>query len=1156
MDETTDGSAARDDASVHFFRRLDWSAFWTACLVSFAVYFYTLAPTVTLEDSGELVTGSAHLGVPHPPGYPLWTIITWLFTKAFVFVPFRGQLNPAWSVGLASAVFGALATGFTAILICRSGTDMLRSLRQTTETIGRRTEDMICWAAGVSASLVFAFSPVNWSQSVIAEVYSLNAFFVAALLFVTYVWLRAPREKLSVVTGFMAFLGLISLIIMSCLTVREVLVYPDFSDVAVHYVLGISLLWVLSGLMVYVWRKNPTERLLYLISFIFGLGLTNYQVLLLLIVPLVLIVLLKDVRLFRDFIITLVPYVVIYFLTTKSILPPIEHPTDAMCYTYIALNFAFLTAVYFLLPKGRSVAPAVVCLILGLAVYAFMPLSSETNPPINWGYPRTWEGFQHAISRGQYEKIAPTSFFSITFLHQVGDYLRDLRGTFTLPIAILGFLPFTAWSMKVEGRRFRILWLAVIMAALAVALNLTEEVIAPALGEIAWLSMPYRFLVGCIIVLAAAGGTVIVWMELKDMFRRLFFGRTPQPADEDPLFTTEIDSESRKWTLVTLSAFLVMSAVLVALASPKGDIQDEFIQRVKFISSHALYTFWIGYGLVFVLAFVDTVMRGNRTVIWLGLAGTLLLPGLPLLENAYNKEMIRINGGAEQNGHDFGWQFGNYQLRGADAIREELAEDEEPIPNPFFPGEMGPDAIFFGGTDPGRFVPTYMLYSAHVRPDVFLITQNALADNTYMSVMRDLYGNQIWIPAQEDSAKAFQRYVEEVRGGKRQANAELKIENGRVQVSGALGVMEINGILAQMIFEHNNYTNEFFVEESYVIPWMYPYLEPHGLIMKINARPIVLTDDQVYNDQDFWDWYTRRLSGNPKFLRDIVARKSFSKLRSAIGGLYARRGKFREAENAFQQSRILYPLSPEANFRLVQEVLMQLGRFDDGIHLMEQFQRQDPGNDRVPDFISYLKRMKDLSARIAKLEQSRNTGKMDINGALDLADSYLQAQRTGEFMTMMGGLLAATNMPSPYFYRAATMLRTAKQFPEMVNALDQCLRGVPTNTPPDVFLSIARMYAEGGRADRMLGPLQQYLRLQPTDWKAWLDAAFVQLSLGQTNLAAQSLLQARKYGGEEVINVIQQDERFAALRSRIAQPQRSLMGIPGVTPEGQGSQPF
>ena len=72
---------------------------------------------------------------------------------------------------------------------------------------------------------------------------------------------------------------------------------------------------------------------------------------------------------------------------------------------------------------------------------------------------------------------------------------------------------------------------------------------------------------------------------------------------------------------------------------------------------------------------------------------------------------------------------------------------------------MKPHSIFFGGTDPGRFVPTYMIYSANFRPDVYLITQNALADDTYMSVERDLYGDEIWIPSKEDSAESFQVYV-------------------------------------------------------------------------------------------------------------------------------------------------------------------------------------------------------------------------------------------------------------------------------------------------------------------------------------------------------------------------------------------------------------
>ena len=147
---------------------------------------------------------------------------------------------------------------------------------------------------------------------------------------------------------------------------------------------------------------------------------------------------------------------------------------------------------------------------------------------------------------------------------------------------------------------------------------------------------------------------------------------------------------------------------------------------------------------------------------------------------------------------------------------------------------MTPNAIFYGGTDPGRFVPTYMIYSADVRPDVYLITQNALADNTYMNVMRDLYGDTIWIPSLEDSNEAFRKYVDDVNAGRIPAGADIKIENGKVSVQGVGGVMTINGILAELIFEENKAKHDFYVEESYVIRWMYPYLTPHGLIMKLN----------------------------------------------------------------------------------------------------------------------------------------------------------------------------------------------------------------------------------------------------------------------------------------------------------------------------------
>ena len=64
-----------------FFRRIDWVAFWGATIIAFLVYFFTLGPSVGLEDSGELATAADHLGVPHPPGYPFWSLCSWIFCR-------------------------------------------------------------------------------------------------------------------------------------------------------------------------------------------------------------------------------------------------------------------------------------------------------------------------------------------------------------------------------------------------------------------------------------------------------------------------------------------------------------------------------------------------------------------------------------------------------------------------------------------------------------------------------------------------------------------------------------------------------------------------------------------------------------------------------------------------------------------------------------------------------------------------------------------------------------------------------------------------------------------------------------------------------------------------------------------------------------------
>ncbi len=1114
-----------------FFSRMDWSAFWTAFLVSFAVYTYTLAPTLSLEDSGELAVAADHLGVPHPPGYPIWTVLCWLFTRIFSFVTYLGQPNPAWSVALCSAFFGALSIGITAMLISRSGADMLRTVRKTTEAIGEKAEDWISWCGGVVGALLFAFTQVMWSQSVIVEVYALNAFFLMLVMLLTYMWVRRPSDKL-----------------------------------------------------------------LYITAFIFGLGLTNYQVLLLLFASLAVVIVFKDLRLFRDFIIGGAPFLIVIFLISRwaplfpngptppmsapidmlkalaphthgfqpiamvadffksGMLPPIVHPTHFTFFVYLFLDLLGMLLIYKYLPRGRAVALTMLAVQLGVAFYAFMPVVSEFNPPMNWGYPRTWEGFKHALTRGQYERIVPSPMFSPAFGQQVGEYLADLREQFTLPLAVLGFLPFTAFAFKNPAFRFRFLIVTVLLAGLIFGLVMIEEYIPAGIGEFFLMTPLYRLATAIILLLLSIGGMMLALGEIHELVEKLT-GKRPATLSErvmvalillgivlitlfalvklfgmvvapgpigfvqrmvpailmavivvvapllywamhgSKIIEMEVDENGRKWIITTLVGFLVMSVVLIMLASPKGDIQDAFIQRVKWISSHGLFSLWVGYGLIFVLGLIDTYLPHRRWVVITGIVLALGATAVPVYRNYTDPTIERIVGGAEQNLHDFGWQFGNYQLRGAAAVKEELSKDEEPLPNPSYPDEMGPNAVFFGGTDPGRFVPTYMIYSADVRPDVFLITQNALADNTYMSVMRDLYGNDIWIPSVVDGNQAFQKYVEDVNSGKMPANAAISIENGRVQVQGVAGVMLINGILAQMIFDYNKWRHTFYVEESYVIQWMYPYLVPHGLIMQINRESLPsLSPRMIRNDLDFWDWYTRRLTQERRFDRDIVARKSFSKLRSAIGGLYVYRGLFPEAEQAFKESYALYPLSPEANFRLA-DLYMRWSRFKDAIKLMDAFASEDPHNDRARDFVNDLKNREKLIAQAKELETLLGTAKGSVMDALKLARIYRDLGQDGAFLNLANSIMSNTGMPAEVFKNLASLLAESRKMPEAIAAL------------------------------------QRYLDKAPADMKSWIDLAAYRLQAGKAEECVQALMQALRVGGEEAKYQLRQDPRFTPIRT-------------------------
>ena len=147
-------------------------------IISLSVYIAGLCPVVAPGDSGELIAASYTMGIAHPTGYPVYTVLGKLFTNLpFGTIAARVNLMSAFFASLAAFFLGSLIAGFYRESYAKSfKTSLLAPF----------------------SALIFAFTPILWKQSVVAEVYSLNAFFIVLLMWLAY---RSSGKLLQAVLG-------------------------------------------------------------------------------------------------------------------------------------------------------------------------------------------------------------------------------------------------------------------------------------------------------------------------------------------------------------------------------------------------------------------------------------------------------------------------------------------------------------------------------------------------------------------------------------------------------------------------------------------------------------------------------------------------------------------------------------------------------------------------------------------------------------------------------------------------------------------------------------------------------------------------------------------------------------------------------------------
>ncbi len=1187
------------------FRKFDWIALALAFIGVWAVYLYTLAPELTLEDSGELCTGSYYAGIPHPPGYPFWAIYSWFWT--FI-LPFG---NVAWRVEVGESFAAAMGCGLLALMVSRGSSMLIEGIEEL-KAIKREWEIAICLVSGTVAGLLLGLGAFMWSESdVINRISLFGVPWLIMVVLLLFRWTYAPQQR----------------------------------------------------------------RYLYLSMLCYGWLATIHQTLLLSAPGIEILIALALPKLGRDLFTTnSIIFVVILLLMGAGTIPAINDMTfieKAIFYFVGILSLA--GAIYLIIQTGKVGTEWLTILLmggmwtLGVLVYLYEPVSCMTCPPMQWGYPRTVEGFFHALSRGQYGSDVGTNIFQnpLQFIFQLFYIADGLSESFTWAYLFVGLIPFVFILKMHKRERNWIIGLAAIYlfisVALVVMLNVSADRSTAELNKVFFTASHaiFAMLIGYGVTILAAyvathyekirgwcfiGGGVFLILAvycLVNAIGKLYFGLAGQ------LRVSWLPAKG--WDVWGFLAF-----------GPDGQFSisqiPHLIIRAFDKDQYGLPVFsnliLIALPVIFLVALLVYRKRGPVFILLALFCVTPLCSGLA---HWYK---------CEQRNHWFGYWFGhdmftppfmdNGKLSYDNTRRAELLKDPEQA-KWIYP-EMARNTILFGGTDPGRFCPTYIIFCESFIPhycqpkqdqkfdrrDVYIITQNALADGTYLDYLRSQYfrsaqkdppffselskylfsigvhswriamgsnfdkhrnatdtelqalglspndieqeseresnhdmdvadsglywlvnqtlyklldvpamawgrhveayrraegvypKNEIYIPSPEDSQTCFNEYYADVQRrmqiGQLQPGEEVSVSpDGKMQVSGQVAVMMINGLLCKVIFDRNP-TNEFYVEESFPLPWMYPYETPFSVIMKINRDPLPeLSTDILNRDHKFWTDYSQRLCGNwitydtsiaeitnfvqrtylennykgftgdPRFVRDEDAQKAFSKLRSSQAGMYAWRcalpedspyhqktaasqdALVRETDFAFKQAFAFCPYSPEAVFRYVQ-FLMQYNRIDDALAVATTCLKLDPYNDSVIGLIKNLQEYKATTGartqvmnQVAAMEDEARTHPSNFTNIFSLAGLYMELQQTNRAVELFQATAARPDVPVEALRAIANFDAQLQDFPDLEAVLKRLTQTQPNI--PEAWYDLARLESILGKRDDAIKDLQMAVTL-------------------------------------------------------------------------------
>lgn len=161
------------------YKRINLITGWVAFLVAAVTYLLTIEPTTSLWDCGEFITTSVGLQVGHPPGAPLFMIISRLFA---IFSP-----SPEKQALMINGM-SALASAFTILFLFWTITHLARKIVIGKESSCSLAQVIVIMGAGLVGALAYTFSDTFWFSAVEGEVYALSSLFTAVVFWAILQW--------------------------------------------------------------------------------------------------------------------------------------------------------------------------------------------------------------------------------------------------------------------------------------------------------------------------------------------------------------------------------------------------------------------------------------------------------------------------------------------------------------------------------------------------------------------------------------------------------------------------------------------------------------------------------------------------------------------------------------------------------------------------------------------------------------------------------------------------------------------------------------------------------------------------------------------------------------------------------------------------------